>query len=342
MADEPDWTTHRLYVWADPEARSRRDVSRLLPIAPGSFGPSPLLGKLIDRLQSPVGMHAFGVDIDWPNTDAPDRLVVLAVRRDTFDDRVQGLTILCRELRLTLFDPEEGRVLSSSRRPRMPSPRKATPAVALIRRVSEGFELSGDGADDARRLNARVEAATGGALLESLLPSQVRLPFVVPESLRFAIPVAVPTDRQTPSLNARLLVDLKSDSPNVRRAAAFDLGGWAPSGAVDAALAIVAGSDQDMYVRAVAVLALAIRRGLPDADLIGFATDVISGEQQPSARRFATLAQSIALLAATIVAVRSTEPRCEGVAAMAHSVARIPAERTRAQALVAILSEHCS
>jgi hypothetical protein len=224
---------------------------------------------------------------------------------------------------------------------RAKSTRKEQPGLSALREIAESFELSGDAVDDARRLNAQLLAATGGIDGYSLLPSQVRLPFDIPSPLRFAVPDAVPIDRQKKAVSRRLVADLRATNPNVRRAAAFDLGGWSPAPEVDRELIECLARESDLYVRSVVALSIALRNMTHDVDLIGVSQSIVEAAVRPHESSLESLAGSIALLAATIAVTRSTSPRCHDVVVMAQSLALIESERARAEALLAIVSEHC-
>src|SRR5687768_14254542 len=103
----------------------------------------------------------------------------------------------------------------------------------------------------------------------SLLPSQVPLPFDIRSSLRFAIPDAVPIDRPMKAVRRRLVADLRAASPNVRRAAAFDLGGWPAAPEVDRELVECLARESDLYVRSVVALSIALRNMTHDVDRSG-------------------------------------------------------------------------
>ncbi len=215
------------------------------------------------------------------------------------------------------------------------------PGISALRNIAADFDLSEDGLDDARRLNAAVLAATGGVDASSLLPSQVSLPFDVPPSLRFAIPDAVPDARQRKTTGRRLVKDLRDPNPNVRRAAAFDLGGWSAADDVDRELVDALERETDLYVRSVMMLSVALRKSPPGVDLVAAATPVVEAARQPDAGSLQSLAGSIAVLAATIEVTRSNSGECHDLAVLAGALAKVEAERTRAQALFAIISENC-
>jgi hypothetical protein len=219
--------------------------------------------------------------------------------------------------------------------------RKDHPGVTELREIAENFELSDDAIDDVRRLNAQLLRATGGVDAYSLLPSQVPVPFDIPTSLKFAIPDLVPIDRQQKAVRRRLVADLHDPRPNVRRAAAFDLGGWSAAPEVDQELLDCLAREADLYVRAVIALSMALRDGIHDVDLIDVSQSVVEAAVRARESSLESLAGSIALLAATIAVTRSASPRCPEVVVMAQDVARIESERGRAQALLAIISEHC-
>jgi hypothetical protein len=213
--------------------------------------------------------------------------------------------------------------------------------ISSLRKISADFKLSEDGLDDARRLNAAVLAATGGVDAHSLLPSQVSLPFDVPPSLRFAIPDAVPETRQKKTPGRRLVTDLRDPNPNVRRAAAFDLGGWSAADDVDRELVDAMERETDWYVRSVMMLSVALRKSPPDLDLVTEATPIVEAARQAHAGSLQSLAGSVAVLAATIGVTRSNSGECDDLAVLAGALASVEAERTRARALLAILSENC-
>jgi hypothetical protein len=214
------------------------------------------------------------------------------------------------------------------------------PGISALRKIAADFELTEDGLDDARRLNAAVLAATGGVDAYSLLPSPVSLPFDVPASLRFAIPDAVPEPRQKKTPGRRLVKELRDPNPNVRRAAAFDLGGWSAADNVDRELVDAMERETDLYVRSVMMLSVAIRNSAADVDLVAAARPIVEAARLPEADALQTLAGSIAVLAGTISVTRSNSATCDDMAGLAEYLAQLESERTRTQALLAI-SESC-
>jgi hypothetical protein len=227
-------------------------------------------------------------------------------------------------------------------RSRMRQPKRKPedePGISALRKIAAAFELTEDGLDDARRLNAAVLAATGGVDAYSLLPSPVSLPFDVPASLRFAIPDAVPETRQNKTPGRRLVKELKDPNPNVRRAAA--LGGWSAADNVDRELVDAMGRETDLYVRSVLMLSVAIRNSPADVDLVAAARPIVEAARLPDADALQTLAGSIAVLAGTISVTRSNSATCDDMAGLAEYLAQVESERTRAQALLAIISENC-
>src|SRR5687767_11185851 len=111
VLDLPEPLLHRLFVWGDQGVRSRRAALEVLPDAPGSLRSSPVLEGLareLDRVPNAAIDHSF--------SDAPDRLLALAVRRDAFESTLAVLAKLCQQARLVLFDPERERIVVPSGR----------------------------------------------------------------------------------------------------------------------------------------------------------------------------------------------------------------------------------
>ncbi|MEA2654169.1 MAG: hypothetical protein QOI37_1396, partial [Chloroflexota bacterium] len=168
------------------------------------------------------------------------------------------------------------------------------------------------------------------------------LPFDVPRSLRFLIPDHLPQKRQTNAGRSRYLADLHAARPETRRAAAFDLGGWGPSERVDLVLGDLLGTEPDRYVRAVVALSLTLRGTIGSGPLVRCAEAVVADAELNGDERFASLAASVALLAAVIVTVRtSAGGACDECLALARRVAGLPGEDVRAEALSRVLAEQC-
>lgn len=270
-----------------------------------------------------------------------DRFIHLVVARQWYDEEVIRISSICQELRLVLFDPEGERVLVPSSGARLFPTGSSHSYVAAVREAIGAHELTGDSELDARSMTASLLDATGGILADDLLPKPSRTPFVVPASLRFAIPVEIPPGRQKKAALTRLLDELANDNPNVRRAAAFDLGGWSASDEIDARLASRLSEERDTYVRSVLLLSLALRGGDRLVDLIGLASAVIAEARDRPDDSLVALGGTMALLAAAIVIGRSPTRRCHDVAVMGAMLAAIPSESVRASALLAVIAEHC-
>lgn len=326
---------HRLLVWASPRVHTKRDALRALTGAPDAFRASSSLARLVSEFEA-----AGRVTIDR-NESTRDRFIHLIVARQWYEEEVARIARICQESRLVLFDPEGERLLVPSAGTRLSQTRSPQSHVATVRESIGGYQLTGDSERDARNMTASLLDATSGILADDLLPKPSRVPFDVPASLRFAIPVEVPPGRQRKAALTRLLDELADDNPNVRRAAAFDLGGWSASDKIDTRLVTRLNEERDTYVRSVLVLSLALRAGDRLDDLIGFASAIIAEARDRPDESLVALGGSFALLAAAIVTTRSPTRRCRDVAVMGETLASIPSESVRAKALLAAISEHC-
>ena len=99
--------------------------------------------------------------------------------------------------------------------------------------------------------------------------------------------------------------------------------------------------ETDVYVRAVMLLALAVRNSSTGVDFVGLATPIVEAAQGPDTGSLQSLAGSIAVLAGAIKASRSDSIDCDALAGLAESLTQVHSESTRARALLAIISENC-
>jgi hypothetical protein len=336
VLDLPEAGLHRLFVWAHPKVRTKRAALAALPTA-RSFKPSPQLFRFAEIVDADTR-----IAIDLATIATPDRFLLLAVRRDDFDSVITWIAQQCRELGLVLFDPEGERLVVPTAS-RGESSYRESDLLAKVRVVLQSVRLSGDRQDDARELTIQALNVTGGQLAgESMLPGRVRGPFEVPTSLRFLMPDLVPDRRQTKAGQARYLKDLRVARSQTRRAAAWDLGGWQPSEKVDDRLRALLEGEPDMYARAVVALSLALRGTTSSEAIVRCAQDVAANAETNADQPFATLAASVALLAASIAVVRaSSDAGCDECLELAGRVARLPGEGVRAEALSNVLREHC-
>lgn len=99
--------------------------------------------------------------------------------------------------------------------------------------------------------------------------------------------------------------------------------------------------EADLYVRSVMMLSVAIRNSAVEVDLLAAARPIVEAARLPEADALQALAGSLAVLAGTISATRTNSATCADMTDLAESLAQVESERTRAEALVAIISENC-
>jgi uncharacterized protein YjeT (DUF2065 family) len=91
----------------------------------------------------------------------------------------------------------------------------------------------------------------------------------------------------------------------------------------------------------VATLALAIHSDRLGPDIERTAADAVANASD-TAMRWAGLAAAIALLALSMVAVRTGDrAMCARARSLAERLLSVPSERERADALASLLQEHC-
>ena len=334
MLEETRHLRARLALWKAPRVRSSKAADEAIHGGAESFGQSPDLIALQRMLE---GDRRIGVDrtLGWPT----DRFLVLAMSRSDLPHLGPMLAAAAEKLGLVLFDSESGTLV-------VPRPRgvKAWPGVdssslASLRAAIESTPTVGDLEVDRAALDASIRSAlSAGPIERSKEPYPARLPFTVPEELRFAVPHVFPLEKRTGAAVRRRRADLESSRPERRRAAAWHVGGWPPSDELDGALEERLRTDPDAYVRAQAALSLAIHgRGgadqiLPNAEqLIGNALD----SQDPLADE----AASIGVLAAAVLArAEADEDLFVRVRSLAEALSQVESQARSARALLAVVS----
>lgn len=311
-----------VFVWADRRIRSKLKALEAFPTVSESFMPSQALDEFAD-FATADGRWS----IDQDSSVLPGRFLVLLTARSGSASAMAWIARECQDRRLVLFDPEGERIVTD---PVRSMNNADDPIIEVVRdAVAKSAAL---GSTDAVSLDLAVREAVGGVPGDTLLPGPVPLGFRVDPALSFLVPIAIPDRRQTPGRLATYLAEIADPKPNVRRAAATDLGGWRPSPEVDAALQLVATTDSDGYVRAVALLSLTARRSASRSHVEAVVREFSTGGDNP----FAPLAATIIGFAA-VVAAKTGQISMSLARRIIDELPSTPAENERRRALASML-----
>jgi hypothetical protein len=331
-----------LAVWHRPRVRSTR--AAIETIQRGDFEQSAELAGFIDQLADDPRV-TIDREMQTSLGASTDRVAWLSVASSDLADIAEGLRSESTIRGFVLLDLTDNFLVVPARRGARIWPQRPARAISLLREelradnhpISREASMLRDELANVERPRTLAEAQEivrdrpyAAIDLSRIRPPAVPLPFDPPFSLDHVTMLIEPPARSRARALTKLMAEVEDRRPSYRRRAVKGLMGWPASAEVYTALVRLSRDDEDLYTRALASLATAVRNPGANVAVMDLA-DALVAHAAASGEEWAASAASVAVLGAAVVAGHTRHPADRGrVLDCLQRLYRFPSEREHA------------